>query len=309
MSNWTKSGSFSTNRGKAPRLEELIDLVKLKPKKFTYLRPIGPAHFYAEYWIEIKTNSGKFIKIRKISPTFNSKTMDFDTPCPYMEKCGAQPRIIALINAIDRKEQKNEPRRKSKPTKEEREVHKIDGGKYRFKSKDSETWSPVGAYRITSSAGGKIQDIAAINRKKNKKTGNVEAFGPEDAVNGFDLAIKFDPDRAPAEQYSVQKHENTKLTDEEKEYHIQNIWAEKPEKLADAIKEAESLASRMVVRDSDGEIVETKKSSKGKGTSKPDYLSDLDDEDVEDDEPKKKKKSKDADSSKKKKKKKSRFDL
>lgn len=303
---WTDQKEFD-NKSKEPRLDELIPIRKLKPGAFERFRFIGPKFAFAEHWIGIRKKNGETVKIRKLCHSFDQVSGEFKNECPYCSILGDKPRKKFLTCAIDRAAEKNKPRRAPTPKPSESKTVKLWDGesKGRIKDKSSDSWTPVTVLGLPTSAGGKIYDIVALNTKT--INGETVMFGPEHAKYGFDVMIKHDSSRSPAEQYSIQKAKRTPLTDEEKQYLLWKLDIEKPESPEAALKEAKSMGSRRVSYDKDGKAYDNfitgsdEKKSK-KGSSNKDDI-DLDDME-EDDAPKKSKnksKSKSKDKVKKKK--------
>ena len=287
---WQQAGRFNNNRGKTPRLDDLLPMHKFKSGVFYNLRFIGAPLTFAEHWIKIITNAGNETSVRKLCLSYDHATGDFKGKCPYCDTLGDTPRVVTLQNAIDRKLQKNEPARKPKPLKSESQLDALpwaETGEFYFKEKDSETWTPVVPLRLTSSPSQRINDYAALNKKTDKK-GNESVYGPEDPDYGFDLQIKYDENQSAANAYFVNKAKNNYLTDEEMDYPIYDLAVEEVEKFAVAQKNADELFEKLV--DGDG----GKGGSKGGGRDRDDrggksggknrrdakgYLGDIDDDD------------------------------
>lgn len=245
---WTAKNQFN-NRKQEPRLEDLIGMVKFEPNTFYRARFLGPMFRYAEHWIKIRKKDGGTANIRKLCLSFDPESGEFSKPCPYCKNCESTPRISVLQNAIIRAEQKREPRKLPKPTSSEMKEVKVWAGKklFRLKSKDSETWTPVGVTRFPSSAAQRIADISALNVKQKKDGSNV-AYGPDHEKYGFDIMIKHDPNAAPANQYFIQKEARSPLTDVELAYLIWKLDSEKRETFETAEKEAANMMKRLIVK-------------------------------------------------------------
>ena len=115
--------------------------------------------------------------------------------------------------------------------------------------KNSESWTPVRLATLSTSPARKIADYTEVNKRKTED--GTQVFGPNHPRYGFDIIIKYDGSRSPAEQYSVMKDENTKLSDEERKYLRWALDLEKPNSLKDAKKEAERIAKKLVGKEDD----------------------------------------------------------
>lgn len=298
---WQQAGRFNNNRGKSPRLDDLLPIHKFKSGVFYNFRFIGAPYTYAEHWIKIITNAGKETSVRKLCLSYDHASGEHKGKCPYCDVLGDNPRVVTLQNAIERKLQKNEPARRPKPLKSETILDQLpwaDSGEFYFKEKDSETWTPVVPIRITSSPSQRINDYAALNKETDKK-GNETIYGPEDPDFGFDIQMKYDENQSAANAYFVNKAKPTELSDEEMDYPIYDLMVEEVEKFTVAQKNADELLDKLSDSDNkDGGKSSGRddRSSGGKGgKSRRDaksYLDDMDDDEeadnrpgVDDDEP------------------------
>lgn len=305
MVSWNNSKGFGGNNSKTPMLSEQIHMPKLPENETVVYRFIGPLHAVAEMWFEVFTKTGKTARIRKLATNYNSETGDFEGECPYQELLGLKPRPLVYTNAINRDTQDNEPKKRGKMTEAEKKLVEVGVGadvmKAHIKVKGSEVWSPVQAIRLPSTAANRVIDSSATNKHKDKKTGENKRFGPNHPVYGYDISIKYNPKASPADQYFIQKEKLSKLTDEEREYCLQNIWLDKPEDKKTAQSEAEKfLKMGLVERDDEGNITNSPpgkdggKGGKAKEKKKADYLGGLgDDDDTDLEKSKKDKKKKD----------------
>ncbi len=296
-------GSIRTNAGKGDslRLDEVVDIIVWPKNKYFLFRilpimPLQVRQVWIKLWAGGKGKEKREVNIPRYAIDFDPA--DPETPkkgvkCPYMalaEKFkGEKEKPVRagdfwLFNVIDRDTQEEGPPRKaSKPTKEEK--------KSGFKDINSETWTPVRVARLTMTSINRLQELSEENKIKSKKTGKTAQYDVSDAKYGFDTKLKFKPDAAGTDKYTIDKADGpTPLTDEEQGYLTWNLT----EELLDATgrlteKQAREDVKRMEIIgaegiDDDEEEEEDKpKKKKGKSTS-------LDDE--EEDKPKKKKKSK-----------------
>ena len=137
--------------------------------------------------------------------------------CPYCE-AGLNRSFTYYMNAISRDLQDDEPAKKGKPTEAESESG--------FKTKDSKAWTPVRVLQLTSNTVSKIQGLAELNRRKNKK-GEEEAYPVCNDKYGMDVNIKYDDKAtAAANKYTVSGGDKTALDDVELEYLIWDLGDE-----------------------------------------------------------------------------------
>lgn len=299
-------GSIRTNAGKGDslRLDEVVDIIQWPKNKYFLFRilpimPLQVRQVWIKLWAGGKGKEKREVNIPRYAIDFDPA--DPETPkkgvkCPYMalaEKFkGEKEKPVRagdfwLFNVIDRDTQEEGPPRKaSKPTKEEK--------KSGFKDINSETWTPVRVARLTMTSINRLQELSEENKIKSKKTGKTAQYDVSDAKYGFDTKLKFKPDAAGTDKYTIDKADGpTPLTDEEQGYLTWNLT----EELLDATGRLTEKAAREDVKrmeiigaeeidDEDEEDEDDKpKKKKGKSTS-------LDDDD--DEKPKKKKKSKPA---------------
>jgi len=294
-----------------------IDILQFKNKTWTRIRLFGPVFCTGQYWVASKKKDGGDTRFPVVCPSFDYDMQDrnpeaydpwrtaaeqlneYDPKNPKKNKVLIQYSRNAWMNAIVRAEQKNAPRRPSKPTKAER--------KSGFKDKDSDSFTPVRAVRLTTSLLEKIQNLKGVNTYE-AKNGQTKSYSVADLKYGRDIQVYYDKDAAPANQYQVQLGEKRKpITEEESEYLVQNL-----ELLADDVPSREEidrdfyswLKRNKLEIDMPGKKKTSKKDEellKKKKRKAVDDDDDFDDDDVgdddddfddEDDEPKSKKKSK-----------------
>lgn len=289
MVDWTNSKEFNT-RSKDPRLSDFAEVVEFKKNKPRTLRLIGPANRVAIHWIEIRKKDGGKTRIPRLCLAYDGDKGEFNGECPYCSTLNSRPRVQVVTNVIDRDEQENPPRKLPQPTGKERKLVEHFGEEMYIKSdKDSPTWTPVRLASLSTSVASKISDLSELNKVKDKK-GNRRKFGPDHPKHGFDLVIKYDPDREPANQYSVMKGDNTELTEEELAYLRWRLDLEKPKTLAEAKLDVKGLLKVLFETVSDDDEEDSPK--KGKKSSKKQEFDDSDFDDDEDERPKGKKSSK-----------------
>lgn len=290
MVSWTESGQFN-NKSNEPRLSDMAEVVEFKKNKPRTLRLIGPARRMAIHWIEINKKAGGTTRIPRLCLAYDGDKGEFNGKCPYCEELGNRPRIQVITNVIDRDDQENPPKKQPKPTgKEKKQVEHFGEDMYLKTDKDSPTWTPIKLASLTPSVANKIVDLTETNKRK-VKDGSKKKFGPDHRKFGFDIVIKYDPDREPANQYSVMRGDNTELSEEELEYLRWPLDLEQPKPLAEAKLDAKSLLKVLKDKPTDDDNEDSDKPSKSKGKkSKSDDFDD-DDFDDEDDDNKHSKKS------------------
>ncbi len=277
-------GDTKDRREREPMVSDIVDLLELPSKKWVQVRFVGPICPYGRFWIESKGREGKPTKYPKTALSFDQDTEELDSSKkdPYRDLSEKFPKKVRFTreyyaNVIVRELQEDEPAKRGKPNDTEEESG--------FKQKGSKLWTPVRVVRLTSTLIDHLKKIKALNRHKNKKTGQKEAYEISDPRYGVDVQIMYDKDAPTAAQaYSVQKDEKSPLTEDERSYALWDIESLlKPESLSVAKEEVErwKRANKdLFDDDSDGDDSD-------------------DDDDDEDDEPKSKKAKKAGKKSKK----------
>ena len=245
--NWGNKSNFSQN-SKRENLADSVDIVKYPDSdEYGAYRFVGEPVLAAYHWFStVRTPKGskkpKISHFSKACVGFDPATGEIDaSKCAY---CGLDnaPRVEARQNVLDRELQQNEPRNAKPLSPTEKKFREWNGGKHRIKDgvkKGGYTCARV--LKVTPAIGNPVAEITSLNKHKNKKTGEKEAYGPNHPRYGFDVMIRFDKNEAPAKMYSVQKGEVTPLTDEEKEIALWDIPVHKCEDAATAKKEAEKM--------------------------------------------------------------------
>lgn len=273
------------------KIDDVLGLFKFPEGEFVEMRFVpGPILALKQHWIKIRGGKDKReIKVPRWCIAFDPATEGPNgKKCPYCElstgQDGAQQESIKYYaNAIIRDMQENEPRKKVKPSKEERKSGFIQAG--------SKAFTPVRVVGLTPTLAQKMQDLEELNTHKDKKTGKKKSFPLSHPVYGKDVSIKFDNSKAGSDKYNVVPGEKTKLTDEEKEYLVWNLNPDVLKLLGlKSEKEAAEDFKRMEIiggdepeddddEDSGGRRLGSKKKKPAKGKSR-----DEDDDDDEDDE-------------------------
>ena len=280
-----------------PRIENLVDMLKLNPKKWIPLRILPASELNTmigirTHWVNIiggKTK--KEVKIPKTCVSYNpADESDYDgVTCPYCE-LDQQTDVKYLTNVISRSEQDNQPT-KLKSTAAEK--------KSGYKDMDSDSWTPVRVMRCPPSLLAKIQGLKDLNKVKGSK--GTTTYGVDHAKFGRDISIKYDPDAKGGDKYQIQLGDKAPLTEEESSFLIFNLSPDlvkqigvETEKQARAeIKKMEIVGAHDMDDDDEDEDDEddlgSKKKPKGKAAAKPapkgkrKPVDDEDDEDEDDD--------------------------
>lgn len=276
-----------SNNGKDPRAEDLVDILKIG-KAWVRLRPVGPIAVKGVHWVpadlakaeEAAANpKGKERpkNFPQICLAFNPETEEVDSTaeCPW---CKSGHDLIRLNssyyqNFIVRELQEDEPKKKGQETKKETKTG--------FKEKGSTAWTPVRVLPMSNNLVNEIKAISALNRHKDKKTGEKKAFPLTHAKYGRDIMVMYDADeKVAAKRWKVQLEDKSSLSEDEQNYLLWDIESlDAPKSLKDAKEEYKRWAKRQ------------KASTRDDDDSDDDDSDDSDDEDDED-EPKAKKKGK-----------------
>jgi hypothetical protein len=252
------------NRGKKVMPSEIVDIYDI-PNKWSRIRYHGPIFSYGLHWVKTKTKAGKETKFPVPCLAFDAATGRVDPThkcpwCAHPDKEQIQFGVEHWTNAIIRKYQDAKPSKLPKPTKEELKTG--------LKEKESETWTPNRAVRLTGGALKQLKDLKALNTHEVK--GETMAYAVSHPKYGIDVNCKVDPNAAQGSKFAVQQGSHTPLDAEEKEYFK---WDLSALHVADDLETAKSEYKSWLSRNG------------GKAKGKDD-----DDDDDEDDTPKKKKK-------------------
>lgn len=331
MSGWS-TVTPSTGRGDKTKLEDLIEIHKLPPKRKERVRPIGPIVSFVRFWISILVDDkNSKVKGKKKVISIAKYCLDHDPVkgefvraiCPYRKAFesgeynykiigadGKEKPVIQmdrkyLANFLVRSIQENEPKKVPKHSRKELKETTILGHKGFWKEPSSESWTPVKAIQIANTMAIKLKSVTDQNKRTVKVKGGKEkkVFELSHPKYGMDVDLYYDPDQSGTGMYDAtviladdeDDDPRKPLTDEEMGYLLQNldIIPSQTESIEDAKKEWKHLEER-IVPDPSGDG----KSSKKKAKSSSILDADEDDED-EDDEPKAKKSKKDKTSAKK----------
>ena len=239
-----------------PRPDELVDILELS-KKWRPIRPIGQIFPYGIHWVTTTKRDGGKGSFPTPCVAFDPETGERDSTkhcpwCEYMENhkgTKENPSLVRFttdywMNVIDRRAQEDAPSKRPRLEPEEKESG--------FKSKDSDSWTPVRAHRLNGQDLRKMRSLRDLNTHKIKgKTETMSVFSPE---YGRDVNVVYDKeDKVPTNRFKVNLGDHTPLTEEEANYLIWDLSS-----LSDIPSEAEAnaeysrWAKRMKV-DGDGE--------------------------------------------------------
>lgn len=268
------------------KISDVITLFKFPEKKWVTLRLHGPIFTYGGYWVTTKTKEGKKTKFYTPAPSYDPSTQQRDSTIydPWRDLEAKQADMerddktlnfatAGFLNGIFRTAQRDAPRKQAKHTSAER--------KSGFKDKDSDSYTPNVAIRLPYGALQKMKDQSGLNVVEVK--GQTKAFPVTHPKYGCDVRIMYNPDKAPADQYSISIGERKPLTEEELallKWDLSELETAPGE--AEVKRDFESWAKRNGVK------VGGKKSKKSKDEDDEDFPDD--DGDDEEDEPKSKKK-------------------
>lgn len=295
-SKWSDLGDIPTSgKEKRSKPDERVAVYKFPKNKWVRLRLLDGMITTAGYWVTTKKKDkteGRFFAPCN-SYDYETHERDDNKIDPwrdaaaelneYNEDRNKAKKVISFqktywIGAIVRQEQEKAPATLPRPTKAE-----LESG---FKDKDSDSFTPVYAIRMTKTLVERIQGLKGTNTHFNKKTGETKSYHMSDEKFGCDLMIKFDPDAStPANMYDVQKGDRTPLTEEEKSYLLQNLelLIDEPEDEAELIRDFESWAKRNDV-EIEGMSIKGIKKSKAKDEEVKKKKSKVVEEDLDEDE-------------------------
>ncbi|MGE8453809.1 MAG: hypothetical protein ACN6OP_25010, partial [Pseudomonadales bacterium] len=293
-----------------PKVEDIVQVHKFADKTWTTIRLFGGIYTTAVWWVQIKLDDDsprpKAFPAPVVSFNYDTHQRDTDIRDPWGEVANALNvydkedkskskkyigfQRLGWMNGIIRSEQENPPRKLGKPTKQERKTG--------FKDKDSDTWTPVKAVRLTDSLLEQIKGLKGLNVYESDD-GQTKSYSVADAMYGRNIKVYFDKSKPPMQQYQVQLGEKRKkLTEEEQGYLVQNLalLRETP-KEAEVRRDCEQWCNRNGVeldmatkgkgkgKLTKKQLEELQKKKKGKGRDEDDEdEDDEDDEDLEDDE-------------------------
>lgn len=295
-SKWSDLGDIPTgNKEKRSKPDERVAVYKFPKNKWVRLRLLTGMVTTAGYWVTTKKKDkteGRFFAPCN-SYDYDTHDRDDNKVDPwrdaaaelneYSEDKANSKKVISFqktfwIGAIIRSEQDNAPANQPQHTKAERETG--------FKDKDSDSWTPVYAVRMTKTLVERIQGLRGTNTHFNKKSGETKSYHMSDEKYGCDLMIKFDPDAStPANMYDVQKGDRTPLTEEERGFLLQNLelLIDEPMDEDELIRDFESWAKRNDVEIGNMSIKGIKK-SKAKDEEVKKKKAKIVDEDLDDEE-------------------------
>ncbi len=197
-------------REKAPRVEELVDLMELGDRYVT-VRIASPLFAYGIHWVKTKRKDGSLTSFPIACSAFDSDTGQRDSTkkCPWCDHMSEHPEpkdmnarkgfigvsfaVDYYVNVISRALQKKitEP---ETPTKEEQKTG--------FKSKESDTPTIFRVLRLTAGVIRAIKGLKDLNVRE--VDGESQAYAVSHPKYGADISLKYDKDAAGAAKYPVQ---------------------------------------------------------------------------------------------------------
>jgi hypothetical protein len=151
---------------KAPRADELVDVLPGAPKEWQTLRFVGPLVAVGGHWLNTEPPhpTKKTKAFYKACLAFNPETEERDSTveCPYCkdESGWIRPDLVYWQNAIVRKLEEDAPEKRGRLTEKEEETG--------FKQKGSRAWTPVRATRITTGTVRELKKLGTLNRHTSK---------------------------------------------------------------------------------------------------------------------------------------------
>jgi hypothetical protein len=320
-----------TGKSDNVRLEEVVEMQSWEEGDNNVRFLNRPIIHIRRHWLHLRTKAGKVINIPRYcmshnplnedEPRTNAKGKEIE--CPYCElphgknkdSGSAHFESFYLAQAISRELQEEEPRKKAKPTKDEKKTG--------FKDIRSKSWTPIRVYRLPSTLVARLQELSGMNKVRNKKSGTKKAYDITDDKYGCDIVVRYKAKASGSDKYSADIDERTPLTDDEKEYlawDLSETLLDVTGRFSESKQALDDMAKMEIVGgdvpdgtdldddDDDDDPFASKKKKKSGKKKKAFDSDDDDDDDDDDDEPVKKKKSKKKSIKKPAKKKKAAFD-
>lgn len=239
------SANPQTGGDKAPRLDSLIDIWK-PGKKYQAIRLIGGVSSFYQYWIPIKTKTGKITRIPKYCLDWNPDTESFDGEnCPYKASGLLRGKHVYLTNAIIRDLQEAKPAKLPLLTKAEIKAHLIDEEKVFLKEMGSKSWTPIRGILIPASVAARLKAQKDLNTRENPKTGEVRKYDLAHPRFGRDIQFMYDPDaQKGSAMYDLSMGKRSPLTEEELaylRYPLNVVKTETPEEASREWKKLEAM--------------------------------------------------------------------
>jgi hypothetical protein len=243
---FSRNRTFSDTKGKtgsdkAPRVEELVEVLKLRSKKWTPLRLVGSVFSYGQHWLPIVTKEGKETNFPKVCLAYDDEIEEKDSEkaCPYCDLID-YIQVHYYVNVIVRELEEDVPAR-IRQTPEEKKTG--------FKDMNSDSWTPVRVLRLPAGAVAKLNQLSELNLHGPK--GKRVSYPLSDEQYGRDVMVMYDKDAAPANQYTFQLGEPTVLEEDYLLWNVENLMV--PEELKVAKEQAKRLAALSPDSAEDGE--------------------------------------------------------
>jgi hypothetical protein len=210
-------------REKAPRVDELVDLVELNAK-FTTVRIVGDLYAYGIHWVKTKRRDGSLTQFPVGCSAFDPDTGQRDSTkeCPWCSHMAEHPEpkdanarkghigvsfaVDYYTNVIMRSLQKKIT------TPEEPSRTEAKSG---FKDKESDTPTIFRVLRLTAGTIRTIRGLRDLNVHEGED-GESNAYPVSHPKYGADIALKYDDDAAGAAKYPVQLGQQSPLKKSEK---------------------------------------------------------------------------------------------
>jgi hypothetical protein len=251
-------------------MSDFCDTIEWPDGKEKIVRPIGPIIGYAYHWLSIYTKTFSKATFPKLCLNFDQSTGTYKSNkyhkgrlisgCPY---CGSpfRPHITFYSNFIDRDLEFHHPPKLVRPLPEEQQRQELLGVPCYFKVKNSSTWTPIKAGKITSGLERQLQSVAYMNRHENPNNpGEFKRFSLSHPRRGMDVIIRMD--KGPPVRYECRKYESSQLTKQELKYLWQPIHSVRGESFADAIRSYQSLQPRFITNSKGNEASSKRESER-----------------------------------------------
>lgn len=261
------------NGGNQRKPTDMVDLYALPEKKYVKLRFFGDIFAYGGHWIKTKKKDGKEGNFFHPCSAFDTETGKLDSTkhCAFCDDDSGMVRFVVdyFANAISRKDQQNAPE-KIRVTAAEAESG--------FKSKDSDSYTPCKAVRLTNSVLRRLKELRQLNVHENAE-GESMNYSVMHPKYGVDLSIKKDKELPPANQYDVQIGTHSPLKKEERAYLIWDLSELMVTPTAEAVSaEYKKWATRMGFTAKKGDTAEDDEDAPKAKKAKP-RADDFEDED------------------------------
>jgi hypothetical protein len=253
MAGWDNPNVISGN--KAPRIEELTQVLQFPPDEYVSLRLYGPLFSVVYIWFKLKTKEGKIVSIPKLCLDYDPIEQKFVRDiCPYRASGKGRQAQVFYCNAIIRDIQENEPRKLPKHTKFESKTRSlVPGSKEKFfvKELNSKSYTPMRLVRLTSTTAESIVKLSKLN--PHKIDGRKVYCNVADPKYGRDISILYNPNAQGTKMYDVQMGDKAPIKKSEMSYLMQPFFTKAIEPASPKEAEKDFKQLRKVLYDEDGE--------------------------------------------------------